>query len=379
MAETDNLSSSLSESTRKERRLLLIMSIFLLVVVPGGLRPTRIAALGVDFTLDQPDALLAILFAIHTFVLVSFIFAARADGRVWLERFSVVRRKVAQQIHECHTTMWSSMFGDLSELSSPESPKAGFQPQQLPGALDLIRSIIDMADPHLRPHTIKLTTDALNEANWLFRYYTSAGAEWFAANKTYGHPSKHLYNVTPGAIAQLSTDLAAIHRAYLQRELLCHYQDFSDFTNPRARALRFIHRKEIQRTSSELRRRHLSVDSLRDAITLAERIITPTVDDPRIGGLPLQRIKEQTEELKSTIHNSRLADDFTCMTLARIGSVEWIAGEIYTTHLSAIEADIARSMGRFGGNAFWEIEVPVVIGTSTLLLTALHVYVVGYS
>ena len=73
----------LSEVTRRERRLLLAVSTVCFAVSKAGLVPTKISALGIDFTQSDQKAIFLILGAIVVYLLLTFVAYAAADFIQW--------------------------------------------------------------------------------------------------------------------------------------------------------------------------------------------------------------------------------------------------------------------------------------------------------
>ncbi|MBV8546895.1 MAG: hypothetical protein JO093_05530 [Acidobacteria bacterium] len=107
MAEGPEATGPISEPTRKERRFLLGTSIVLLAIVLGGVQPTEISALGINFTPTNILALRFLLFAVHSFVLVAFLIAALAERRSWNLRVAEAFRTREARINSCfsHLTL----------------------------------------------------------------------------------------------------------------------------------------------------------------------------------------------------------------------------------------------------------------------------------
>jgi len=77
------LGDPLSNVTRKERKLLLSLSLLTLLIVKVGLFPTKISAFGIDFSANNISAFFSILgFAILYFFIV-FIIYCISDIRIW--------------------------------------------------------------------------------------------------------------------------------------------------------------------------------------------------------------------------------------------------------------------------------------------------------
>lgn len=82
----------LSEVTRRERRLLLVVSVILFAVAFGGLLPTEIDALGIGLTTNETSRLLLLGSAIQTYLVVAFWLYSTADLKAWaMERERLFR------------------------------------------------------------------------------------------------------------------------------------------------------------------------------------------------------------------------------------------------------------------------------------------------
>ena len=77
------LADPLSEVTRKERRMLLGVSMLAVALVKTGLVPTKIEALGVEFDKSNQQALLSILAVVTLYFLAAFVIYAAADFLAW--------------------------------------------------------------------------------------------------------------------------------------------------------------------------------------------------------------------------------------------------------------------------------------------------------
>jgi hypothetical protein len=77
------LGDPLAEVTRKERRLLLGVSIIAVAIVKTGLLPSKIESLGVQFDKTNQQALLSILAWVTLYFLVAFVIYAAADFLAW--------------------------------------------------------------------------------------------------------------------------------------------------------------------------------------------------------------------------------------------------------------------------------------------------------
>ena len=91
----------LSQVTRNERRSLLAVSTLGITLVVTGLVPTKIEALGVEFTQTDQKALLAIIAISTAYFLVAFTIYAVSDFIAW--RFmirNVIKEAIFQRAEE---------------------------------------------------------------------------------------------------------------------------------------------------------------------------------------------------------------------------------------------------------------------------------------
>ena len=73
----------LSDVTRKERRLLLAVSILAIGIVKTGLLPEKVSALGIEFSHADQKSLLGIFTIIIGYFLAAFVVYAAADWVAW--------------------------------------------------------------------------------------------------------------------------------------------------------------------------------------------------------------------------------------------------------------------------------------------------------
>ena len=92
-----DLYDPLSDVTRKERRLLLAVSIVGIGIVKTGLLPEKISALGIEFGHADQKALLGIFTLIIAYFLAAFVVYAAADWMAVIfstrQEFAAKRRK----------------------------------------------------------------------------------------------------------------------------------------------------------------------------------------------------------------------------------------------------------------------------------------------
>jgi hypothetical protein len=80
------LSDLLSDVSRRERRNLLIASSVGVLMVHGGLVPTKISALGVDFPPPAQSSLLVLVALVVVYFIAAFFIYGWADFLIWGKR-----------------------------------------------------------------------------------------------------------------------------------------------------------------------------------------------------------------------------------------------------------------------------------------------------
>jgi hypothetical protein len=73
----------LSSLARKERRYLLICGLLAIAVARAGLLPTKITALGIEFSPGDQLVLVRLLLAVMVYFLISFLVCGGADVSAW--------------------------------------------------------------------------------------------------------------------------------------------------------------------------------------------------------------------------------------------------------------------------------------------------------
>jgi hypothetical protein len=95
------LRDPLSSVTRNERKFLLAASAIGLIVVQAGLVPTKIAALGIEFSQIDQKILLKAIGVIVLYFLFAFILYASSDFVAWRFEFHSARREaVLEQLRK---------------------------------------------------------------------------------------------------------------------------------------------------------------------------------------------------------------------------------------------------------------------------------------
>jgi len=92
------LRDPLSETTRAERRSLLAISVIGLIIVKTGLVPSKISALGIDFSFTDQVFLFRALSAITAYFLLAFVIYAASDLAAWTHAiFSATRERIREE------------------------------------------------------------------------------------------------------------------------------------------------------------------------------------------------------------------------------------------------------------------------------------------
>lgn len=144
------LHDPLSEVTRKERRMLLGVSIVGVAVQKAGLVPSKISALGIEFAKSDQSAILSLLALVVLYFLTAFIVYGISDFMAWrraLRRQTLfnIREKLRRELE----------FGsDYSEKERAEfirhsDLRGGFVLYRLSGHISAIRAIFEFLLPIL--------------------------------------------------------------------------------------------------------------------------------------------------------------------------------------------------------------------------------------
>ena len=88
----------LADHTRRERQALLVTSASGIAVVLTGLLPTKISALGIDFTISNQTAMLWIVSALVAYFLTAFCIHGSSDYMSWKTSFQ--RRVLEAKRHD---------------------------------------------------------------------------------------------------------------------------------------------------------------------------------------------------------------------------------------------------------------------------------------
>ena len=83
---TDYLTDPLSETTRKERRNLLIASTIGILVAKMGLIPSQISALGIEFSAPNQQVFIQLVGFIIIYFLIAFVTCGLPDFFIWRKK-----------------------------------------------------------------------------------------------------------------------------------------------------------------------------------------------------------------------------------------------------------------------------------------------------
>lgn len=123
-----SLRDPLSDITRKERKFLLGICAIAITIVKTGLIPTKISALGVDFSPLDQKSILVILTIIVAYFLAAFLIYAVSDFVAWIVAFNgavqewvkSLEEKNDASTHELSDAIlqeikWTCMWGKISQ------------------------------------------------------------------------------------------------------------------------------------------------------------------------------------------------------------------------------------------------------------------------
>jgi hypothetical protein len=353
------LTPPLSDATRKERRLLLVMSVVLLIVVQGGVRPARIQTLGIEFAPVHIDTLLKLLLAAHTFVLVAFVIAARADIRRWELEFAAVRESLLKQTSECRLALLDAMKDDSSGVT-------------FNSAVESLTSTLRVFEPHLRSRTLKMLKSRVRQAEVVrsVLMHVTVNAEDATAYAT--PPS--------GECAEISAAQAGVWRAKLQKAVFDKYEHLLHIRRGPAGVKRLLYSEYIKETLFRLRYTCMSSRYLESSVKELARIqqlIRPVENNDGFASAIITDIHLLKISLKVPIDIDSTARQHTVVALARpLGGLQAACHDLIEVTLK-VDRDVDRSLTRFSRNAFWDASVPTWVGGTTLLVCALNTWLDG--
>lgn len=92
------LGDPMSETTRRERRSLLLVSFVGVAMTMTGLIPTQISSLGLEFGVKHPRAVSWLLLFIVFYLLCAFVLYGYADYRSWQARVRAARTSAIDRL-----------------------------------------------------------------------------------------------------------------------------------------------------------------------------------------------------------------------------------------------------------------------------------------
>jgi len=111
------LRDPLSETTRRERKFLLATSAIALTVLHAGLVPTKIEALGIQFSQVDQKVLLRAMAAVIAYFVCGFLVYGVSDFVAWRRDFHLSRREaLLEQMRKYKE--YESLSGERSEDES---------------------------------------------------------------------------------------------------------------------------------------------------------------------------------------------------------------------------------------------------------------------
>jgi hypothetical protein len=119
------LRDPLSDVTRRERRALLGVSAIGIVIAKTGLVPSKISALGIEFTQADQRSLLLSVAAIISYFLIAFIVYAASDFLAWRLSYGwtlideeLEKRRLAKDVDEKERNLKNDIIEEyrLSEI-----------------------------------------------------------------------------------------------------------------------------------------------------------------------------------------------------------------------------------------------------------------------
>ena len=128
------LSDPLSEETRKERRYLLIASSLGIFMVKTGFIPTKITALGIEFSETDRNSFLNVIAVIIIYFLIAFIFYSLAD--YWSYKINVYLTQLRSMLNK-YDSLVNLQRGDLKDIKT--------EVQEIVARRDLIQKEISEA------------------------------------------------------------------------------------------------------------------------------------------------------------------------------------------------------------------------------------------
>lgn len=354
-AMADDTAGPISEPTRKERRFLLGTSIVLLAIVLGGVQPTEISALGIRFTPDNINALRALLFLVHLFVLVAFLIAARAERRLWNLRTAEGARTREGRIDSCFSHLTLGNYHKVEELTI---------------AINELKAILRDLGDYIRPKVMHDLQWNLSTAEIARNFQRSAEKNDFGVHRAF----ETLRSLDRNDADTPETAIeAAVHLAMHQHAI---YELLEPLWNTRTRPARKLlrrHNQRLKQISFELRYTSHDVPELRKYLAeVVELLAKAKLDPPKFHLAPAE-ISSRLDNLEKYLNTvEKFSDEMREIErLATIVSIQNFqgyseAGLQLMSDVNSLRAEFVRSNSRFELQAFWEFTVPLIVGFGSL-------------
>ena len=110
----------LSETTRKERRALLGLSVIAVAIVKVPIIPEKISALGIEFTLRNQQTFLSIYALVLVYFLAAFLVYALTDYISWRRARVILHQQYARQTIASNLALGEEGGTDLQEQLAKE-------------------------------------------------------------------------------------------------------------------------------------------------------------------------------------------------------------------------------------------------------------------
>ncbi|MFB3884447.1 MAG: hypothetical protein ACE144_04410 [Thermodesulfobacteriota bacterium] len=141
----------LSDVTRKERRLLLGVSVIGIAIVKIGLVPSRISAFGIDFTPVNQKSLLYLFAVIVIYFLAAFIIYSASDFIAWRLAFRSALGEMFKKRIAVRKDLFSSSRLDEESRELEKMLNQRFRRERvvfaLSGPVSIIRALFEFLLP----------------------------------------------------------------------------------------------------------------------------------------------------------------------------------------------------------------------------------------
>lgn len=143
------LRDPLSDVTRKERKFLLAVCAIAITIVKTGLVPTKISALGVDFSPTDQKSILVILSIIVAYFLAAFLIYAVSDFVAWRVAFhGAVRELMKSKLEEKNDARTHKQF-DTIRQEMERYTRRTYMWGHMSRPVSLLRAFLDFVVPFL--------------------------------------------------------------------------------------------------------------------------------------------------------------------------------------------------------------------------------------